>query len=88
MSVQTKVEFLSKRTERPIYYASSAGRNAAHKIDQPMNIVTVNARTTRCATNLASTRPVSNYSSFRPLSTVSSTRRRSKPCTRPRSRIS
>ncbi|MFZ9039032.1 MAG: CmcJ/NvfI family oxidoreductase [Gammaproteobacteria bacterium] len=41
MSVQTKVEFLSKRTERPIYYASSAGRNAAHKIDQPMNIVTV-----------------------------------------------
>ena len=41
MSVRAKVEFLSKRTERPIYYASSAGRNARHQIDQPMNIVSV-----------------------------------------------
>ena len=41
MSAQAKVEFLSKRTERPIYYASSAGRNARHEIDQPMNIVSV-----------------------------------------------
>jgi hypothetical protein len=41
MSVQAKVEYLSMRTARPIYFASSAGRNAAHKIDQPMNIVTV-----------------------------------------------
>jgi hypothetical protein len=41
MTVQARVEFLSRRTERPIYYASSAGRNAKHEIDQPMNIVTV-----------------------------------------------
>ena len=41
MSVQAEVEFLSKRTQRPIYYASSAGRNAKHEIDQPMNIVAV-----------------------------------------------
>ena len=41
MSLQAKVEFLARRSERPIYYASSAGRNAAHEIDQPMNIVTV-----------------------------------------------
>ncbi len=47
MSVQAEVEFLSKRTERPIYYASSAGRNAKHDIDQPMNIVTVNVEDAR-----------------------------------------
>lgn len=41
MSAQAKVEFLSKRTERPIYYASSAGRDASHEIDQPMNIISV-----------------------------------------------
>ena len=41
MSVQAEVEFLSRRSERPIYYASSAGRNARHDIDQEMNIVTV-----------------------------------------------
>ena len=41
MSAQAKVEFLSTRTKRPIYYASSAGRNAKHEIDQPMNIVSV-----------------------------------------------
>jgi hypothetical protein len=41
MSVQAEVEYLSKRTERPIYYASSAGRDARHEIDQPMNRVTV-----------------------------------------------
>ncbi|HKJ53123.1 MAG TPA: CmcJ/NvfI family oxidoreductase [Gammaproteobacteria bacterium] len=41
MSVQAEVEYLSKRTERPVYYASSAGRNAKHEIDQPMNHVTV-----------------------------------------------
>lgn len=41
MTVQAKVEFLSMRTERPIYYASSAGRNAKHEIDQPMNVVSV-----------------------------------------------
>jgi hypothetical protein len=47
MSVEAEVEFLSKRTERPIYYASSAGRNAKHDIDQPMNIVTVNIEDAR-----------------------------------------
>lgn len=41
MPVQAEVEFLARRSERPIYYASSAGRNAAHQIDQPMNIVAV-----------------------------------------------
>jgi len=41
MSVRAEVEYLSKRTERPIYYASSAGRNAKHDIDQPMNHVRV-----------------------------------------------
>ncbi len=41
MSAEARVEFLSHRSERPIYYASSAGRNAKHEIDQPMNIVKV-----------------------------------------------
>jgi hypothetical protein len=41
MTVHAKVEFLSRRSERPIYYASSAGRNAKHEIDQPMNVVSV-----------------------------------------------
>ena len=47
MSVQAEVEFLSKRTERPIYYASSAGRNARHDIDQEMNIVAVDVADAR-----------------------------------------
>ncbi len=41
MPVQAKLEFLKKRTDHPVYYASSAGRDAAHKIDLPMNIVSV-----------------------------------------------
>ena len=41
MSVQAEVEFLSRRTERPVYYASTAGRNARHEIDQDMNLVSV-----------------------------------------------
>jgi hypothetical protein len=41
MSLQAQVEFLAARVERPIYYASSAGRNAAHKVDQPMKVVSV-----------------------------------------------
>jgi hypothetical protein len=41
MPVLAQVEFLSKCTERPIYYASSAGRNAKYEVDQPMDIVTV-----------------------------------------------
>lgn len=47
MSVIAEVEFLSRRTERPVYYASSAGRNAKHEIDQPMNIVTVDVEDAR-----------------------------------------
>ncbi len=41
MTIRAEVEFLAQRSERPIYYASTAGRNAAHEIDQPMNIVKV-----------------------------------------------
>lgn len=44
---QTKVEFLAKRVERPIYYASSAGRNAAHDIDEPMKQVQVDVSDAR-----------------------------------------
>jgi len=47
MTIQAEVEFLSRRTERPIYYASRAGRNARHEIDQPMNIVTVEVNDAR-----------------------------------------
>jgi hypothetical protein len=47
MSLQAKVEFLAARSERPVYYASSAGRKAAHEIDQPMNIVTVEVEDAR-----------------------------------------
>ena len=36
MSVQAQAEFLAQRVERPIYHASSAGRDAAHQVDQPM----------------------------------------------------
>ena len=41
MSVQTEVEYLAERSERPVYHASSAGRDARHEIDQPMRRVTV-----------------------------------------------
>jgi hypothetical protein len=47
MSLQAQVEFLAGRSERPIYYASSAGRNAAHEIDQPMSIVSVEVEDAR-----------------------------------------
>jgi len=47
MSLQAKVEFLAERSERPVYYASSAGRNASHEIDQPMNIVSVDVEDAR-----------------------------------------
>ena len=47
MSLQAQVEFLAERVERPIYYASSAGRNAAHHIDQPMEMVTVEVNDAR-----------------------------------------
>jgi hypothetical protein len=41
MTFKAQVEFLAERVERPIYFASSAGRNAKHEIDQPMNLVEV-----------------------------------------------
>jgi hypothetical protein len=41
MSIQAQVEYLANRVERPVYYASSAGRNARHEIDQPMNLASV-----------------------------------------------
>ena len=41
MSVEAEVEYLAARSERPIYYASRAGRDAKHEIDQPMRRVTV-----------------------------------------------
>jgi hypothetical protein len=47
MSLQAEVEFLAVRSERPVYYASSAGRKAAHEIDQPMNIVSVEVEDAR-----------------------------------------
>lgn len=39
--LQATVEFLADRVERPIYYASSAGRNAAHDINTPMQKIDV-----------------------------------------------
>lgn len=51
MTLQAKVEFLATRSERPVYYASSAGRNAAHQIDQPMNIVAVDVEDARLRTD-------------------------------------
>ena len=47
MSLQAKVEFLAERVERPIYYASSAGGNATHEIDQPMDVVAVEVNDAR-----------------------------------------
>ena len=41
MPITAEVEYLAERVENPIYYASSAGRNAAHQIDQPMNRIKV-----------------------------------------------
>lgn len=47
MSVRANVEFLAERSQRPVYYPSSAGREAAHKIDQPMTLVTVEIENAR-----------------------------------------
>ena len=41
MSLQAEVEFLAERVERPVYYASSAGRDAAHQINQNMRRIAV-----------------------------------------------
>lgn len=51
MTLQAQVEFLAERVERPIYYASSAGRNATHEIDQPMNLVSVEVCDARSRAN-------------------------------------
>jgi len=47
MSLWVQAEFLAERVERPIYYASSAGRNAAHEINQPMKVVAVEVNDAR-----------------------------------------
>ena len=47
MTLQAQVEFLAQRVQRPVYYASSAGRNATHEIDQPMNLVSVEVNDAR-----------------------------------------
>ncbi|MEM7563861.1 MAG: CmcJ/NvfI family oxidoreductase, partial [Pseudomonadota bacterium] len=47
MSFTTEVEFLAQRSEKPIYYASSAGRNAKHNIDQDMSIIEVEVNDAR-----------------------------------------
>ena len=45
--IQANVEYLAQRSERPIYYASSAGRDAAHEIDEQMRVVTVDVDNAR-----------------------------------------
>jgi hypothetical protein len=47
MTIQSKVEYLAQRSTRPIYRASSAGRNAKHDIDQPLKIVAVDVNDAR-----------------------------------------
>ena len=47
MTLRAEVEFLAERVQRPIYYASRAGRNAAHEIDQPMKRVMVEVNDAR-----------------------------------------
>jgi hypothetical protein len=51
MTFQTQVEFLAKRSERPIYSASSAGRYAQHQINQEMKVVTVDVEDARNRVN-------------------------------------
>ncbi|HEY5719915.1 MAG TPA: CmcJ/NvfI family oxidoreductase [Gammaproteobacteria bacterium] len=41
------MEYLAARTVRPVYHASSAGRDAAHTVDQPMRRVTVEVEDAR-----------------------------------------
>ena len=47
MTLQTDVEFLAKRTARPVYFASSAGRDAHYTVDQEMVTVTVDVEDAR-----------------------------------------
>ena len=63
MPFQAQVEFLAQRVERPVYYASSAGRNAAHEIDQPMNRVWVDVEDGRGRDGDAGTREFGMHAS-------------------------
>jgi hypothetical protein len=47
VTLQTDVEFLAKRTARPVYFASSAGRDAHYTVDQEMVTVTVDVEDAR-----------------------------------------
>lgn len=47
MPLLAQVEYLAQRVHRPIYYASSAGRNATHEVDQPMRRVDVEVNDAR-----------------------------------------
>ena len=47
MAIQTNVEYLAERSPRPVYHASSAGRDAAHTVDRPMRPVTVTVEDAR-----------------------------------------
>jgi hypothetical protein len=47
VTLQTDVEFLAKRTARPVYFASSAGRDARYTVDQEMVTVTVDVEDAR-----------------------------------------
>lgn len=49
--IQARVEYLAERVERPVYYASSAGRDAAHDINEPMRFVTVDVDDARARTD-------------------------------------
>ena len=51
MSVHAEVEFLAGRNGRPVYHASSAGRDARHEIDQPMKRVMVEVADARGRTD-------------------------------------
>ena len=47
MPFTAEVEYLANRVENPVYYASIAGRYAAHQIDQPMHRVKVEVNDAR-----------------------------------------
>lgn len=61
--VEAEVEFLSQRSERPVYYASSAGRHARHEIDQPMNVVRVEVEDARGRADADATREFGQHPS-------------------------
>lgn len=51
MTITARVEYLAERARNPVYYASSAGRYAAHQIDQPMRQVEVEVADARTRDN-------------------------------------